>query len=307
LARAVGVDSLPRMPRRPAALLLAAATCALALTVSPAPAIAQGKQVSTTALIQRGSELFDDQQYEESIQTLSAALVRPGSTVQERVEIYRLLAYNFITLKRTEEADSAVRGLLVLDEKFSLPPTESPRFRDFFDATRKKWEEEGKPGKAEEGTPKPVEVPVQIVHRSPAQVPPDTTIKLTGSVSDSGGRAKGVQLAYRTGAKGKFVTVPASFTLGQFRAQIPAASVKPPLVEYYLQAVDQGGLPIASRGDATAPLRIAVPSPESSGGVLSSPWFWIPVGVVVVGGAIATAIIVTNVGNTSTVSVRVTE
>src|SRR5262245_55237911 len=250
----------PRTSRlRAALLLLAAATSATVLTAEPAPAIAQGKQASTTALIQRGGELFDDQQYEESIQTLSAALVRPGSTVQERVEIYRLLAYNFITMKRAEEADSAVRGLLVLDEGFSLPPTESPRFRDFFEATRKKWEEEGKPGKTDEGTPKPVEAPVRIIHASPAQVPPDTAVKLTGTLDDVGGRARGVQLAYRTGAKGKFVTVPATFSLGKFRTQIPAANVRPPLVEYYLQAVDQGGLPIASRGDAAAPLRIAVP------------------------------------------------
>jgi hypothetical protein len=297
---------MPR-PRRSLWSFFAVATCAAALVVGPAPAIAQGKQASTTALVQRGSDLFEDQAYEESIQTLSAALVRPGGAVQERIEIYRLLAYNFITLKRTDEADSAVRGLLVLDEKFTLAPTESPRFRDFFDATRKKWEEEGKPGKVEEGTPKPVDTPVRIVHSSPAQVPPDTTIKLTGSIDDTGGRAKGVQLAYRTGSKGKFVTVAATFTLGKFRTQIPSVSVKPPLVEYYLQAVDQGGLPIAARGDALAPLRVAVPAPESSGGVLSSPWFWIPVGVVVVGGAIATAIIATNLGNTSTVSVRVTE
>ena len=59
----------------------------------------------------------------------------------EKIEIYRLLAYNFIILKRTDEADAAVRGVLVLDENFTLPPTESPRFRDFFaaDARRSGW------------------------------------------------------------------------------------------------------------------------------------------------------------------------
>jgi hypothetical protein len=82
--------------------------------------------------------------------------------------------------------------------------------------------------------------------------------------------------------------------------------VKPPLVEYYLLAVDQTGLPLASRGDAAAPLRIAIPAPEG-GSVFASPWFWVPVGVAVVGGAIATAIIVSNASSTSTVSIRVTE
>ena len=62
-------------------------------------------------LITRGKNLFDDQQYEESIQTLSAALLRPNNTKEQRIEIYRLLAYNYITLNRKEEAESAARGL----------------------------------------------------------------------------------------------------------------------------------------------------------------------------------------------------
>src|ERR1700744_1463206 len=99
----------------------------------PAAALAQGgAKTSTTTLIQRGAALFDDQAYEESIQSLSAALVRPGASDKEKIETYRLLAYNFIILKRPEEAAASVRGILVIDESFSLPPPESPRFRDFF-------------------------------------------------------------------------------------------------------------------------------------------------------------------------------
>jgi hypothetical protein len=268
---------------------------------------AEAQQAKTaTTLIQRGADLFDDQQYEESIQTLSAALVRPGTSKQEKIEIYRLLAYNYITLKRTDEADASVRGLLVLDESFRLAPNESPRFRDFFDATRKKWEAEGKPGQVEEGKPAEVEAPVTMQHASPAQVAPDTNVKLTGTVTDPNNRVRGVQLNYRTGATGKFVTAPATFTMGRFSAQIPATAVQPPLVEYYLQGIDKGGLPVTSRGDAATPLRIAVPAPEE-GGVLSSPWFWIPVGVLVIGGAVATAVIVSQSGSTSKVTVSVGE
>jgi hypothetical protein len=258
---------------------------------------------SVTSLIQRGLDLFDDQQYEESIQTLSAALLRPGTSSKEKIEIYRLLAYNYITLKRTEEADAAVRGLLALDESFKLPPTESPRFRDVFDATRKKWEEEGKPGKGEESSAGTV--PVKILHSSPAQVSSGTIVKLSGTVEDPDGLVRGVQLAYRAGDKGRFVTVSATYSLGQFRTQIPASSIKPPVVEYYLQAIDKGGLPLTSRGDAATPLRIAVPE---SGGVLKSPWFWVPVGVAVVGGAVLTAVLVTmNTGKTSTVTINIRE
>ncbi len=279
--------------RRLAAPILVAAACALA---GEAPASAQGK--TTTTLIQRGGALFEDQQYEESIQTLSAALLRPGSSEAEKIETYRLLAYNYIILKRTEEADAAVRGLLVLNESFALPPTESPRFRDFFDSTRKKWEGEGKPGKAAVGLPPAQEKPIRMEHASPAQTPAGATFKLVGTITDPDARVRGVQLAYRTGSTGKFVTVTGTYSLGQFRTQIPGVAVKPPLIEYYLQAVDKGGLPLTSRGDATAPLRVVVPG----GGVLTSPFFWVPVGAVVVGGAILTAFLVSSSSSTNSKS-----
>ena len=317
MTSAVRSHSLRRMPRarwvrRTAPFALAVAVHALVLAApigATREAAAQaakpgGKTVPT--LILRGSELFDDQQYEESIQTLSAALVRPGTSTADKIEVYRLLAYNYITLKRTEEADAAVRGILVLDEAFKLPATESPRFRDFFDATRAKWEAEGKPGKTEQGRAPDAEKPVRMLHSSAAQVEPGTTIKLTGSIDDPGVRVRSVQLLYRTGATGKFITVNGAYSMGQFRAQIPVGAVKPPLVEYYIEAVDKAGLPVASRGDVATPLRIVVPEPRG-GGVLASPWFWIPVGALVVGGAVATAIILTQSGDTSRVTVRVTE
>jgi hypothetical protein len=287
--------------RRGLGLALGAAIHAATLTMAPAPAMAQGTSAAT--LIQRGSALYEDQAYEESIQALSAALVRPGTKEAEKIEIYRLLAFNYIILKRPEEADASVRGILVLKEDFALPPTESPRFRDAFEATKKKWNDEGKPGKVVAAAPK-AEKPIKLEHASPAQIEHDAIIKLQGSVDDPDARVRGVQLAYRTGSKGKFITVAATYTLGSFRASIPAAAVKPPLVEYYLTAVDKGGLPLVSRGDSDAPLRVVVSAP--SGGVLSSPFFWIPVGVVVAGGAVLTAVLLSQSSSTKTSNVSIT-
>lgn len=294
-------------PRVTATLAIVAASHAALFVGVPTPAYAQpaakDAKSNVQSLIQRGSELFDDAQYEESIQTLSAALLRPGSTKQEKVEIYRLLAYNYIVLKRNDEADAAVRGLLVLDESYKLPSTESPRFRDFFKATRDKWEAEGKPGR--EKPDAPVEKPVRIMHQSPAQVAPGSIIKLTGRVEDPDGRVRGMTLAYRSGAQGKFVLATAKYTLGEFEAEIPKDFVKSPFVEYYLQAIDKGGLPLTSRGDVATPLRVVVPAPEKKGGVLSSPAFWIPVGLVVVGGGVAaTYFLLQQRSSTVTINVR---
>jgi hypothetical protein len=293
--------------RASARAALAAACLAVALGGPQGDALAQPPQPgksAITVLIQRGSAQFEDQAYEESIQTLSAALVRPGATDVEKKELYRLLAYNFIILKRTDEADAAVRGILVLDENFSLPPTESPRFRDFFAATKKKWIDEGRPGRAASGAAQTNEKPVKLSHSSPAQIPANTGVKLSGSIEDPDNRVRGVQLSYRTGATGKFVTVAATYTLGEFRTQIPAAVVKPPLMEYYITATDKGGLPLVARGDAATPLRIVVPEQNS---VARSPALWVPLALAVAGGAVAGTFFIIKSKSTSMVTVTIHE
>lgn len=272
---------------------------ALAATSVPAmspdawaqPKPSNGK-TDTGALVQKAQDLFDDQRYEESIQTLSAALLRPGALPETRIEIYRLLAYNYITLGRNEEADGAVRGLLVQKEDFELSKKESPRFRDFFAKARASWEADGKPGKDEGGGAKALPS-VTIKHTPAVQVDPDAVVKIEGTVEDPNTAVAEVQLFYRTSGADKFASKPLVYSMGSFRGQLPQNIVQPPLCEYYLLAVDAKGLPLASRGDADTPVRIAVREPESDS-IFVSPWFWIPVGVVVVGGVIATAIIVSS-------------
>lgn len=273
-------------------MALGVACCAAALA-TPGPAWAQHAKkppppsaaASTGNLLQTGRNLFEDQRYEESIQTLSAALLRPNTPKKDRVEIYRLLAYNYIVLSHRDEAEAAVRGLYALDPEFALGSSESPRFKEFFAEVKKKWEADGKPGLVTEEAPAPK--PVSIKHSSPAQQEQGQEIKLTGELDDPGTRTGSVILHYRTGSQGKFEKVEARVSDTRFRTTIPGAAVKPPLVEYYLEALDSKGLPIAARGDALAPLRIAVPAPAEGGGLFSSPWFWTGTGAVIVGGVVA--------------------
>jgi hypothetical protein len=210
-------------------------------------------------LILRGRTLFEDQQYEESVQTLSAALLRPSNTKPQKIEIYRLLALNYITLNRKDEAESAVRGLLSLEPEYSLPASESPRFRDFFGAAKQKWDAEGRPGLVKESD---TAAAVTMQHNSPSQADPKTQIDLLAKLVDPQHRVTEVKVFFRTGSKGKFDEVDAQIDSGTVRATIPPDAVRPPLVEYYLQGFDSGGLPVVSRGDAGAPLRVAVPEPN---------------------------------------------
>lgn len=250
-------------------------TCVMALALaSPAVASAQPRKPADKTqpaaaqpqdLVAKGQAQFEDQQYEESIQTLSGALLRPNNTPAQKVEIYRLLALNYITLGRTQEADNAVRGLLVAQPDYQLPASESPRFREFFAKSREKWEAEGRPGIVKET---PQQKPVALRHGSPSQAEEGRAIDLTAKLEDPEGRTGSVKLWFRAGSKGEFESANAEVEGGAVRAQIPGASVKPPVMDYYFEVLDGGGTVIASRGDAQGPLRIAVPEKSGGGWVL---------------------------------------
>ena len=250
--------------RRFAPIALAAAVHA-ALLSTPLVAFADPPRPSGAArpqqdLIARGQALFDDQQYEESIQTLSGALVRPSNSKAQKIDIYRLLALNYITLNRKDEAEAAVRGLLSIEPSYELPKSESPRFRDYFATIRQKWEAEGRPGLVTEAQAAPP--PVTMKHASPSQIDAGTQVDLTATLDDPASRVVDVKLFYRTGSQGRFEEEAATIDDERVSASIPPGAVKPPLVEYYLQGFDKGGLAVVSRGDAAAPLRIAVPEPS---------------------------------------------
>lgn len=264
-------------------MLLALSAAGPALLTSGATEVGAQQAGPRGNLVVTGKSLFDDQRYEESIQTLSAALLRPGTSKRERIEIYRYLAYNYLTLSRMEEAEAAVRGLYSIEPDFVLAASESPRFRDFFNDIEKKWQEEGRPGLVTEAV---AASPVALKHASPAEWQKDQAIRVTGEVDDTDGRVSSVEVKFRTGSRGKFSTVKARVRGGRFRAVLPGAAAQPPIVEYYIEAQDSAGLPVASRGDAFAPLRIAIPSPDDGGSVFASPWFWAG-SAAVVGGVLA--------------------
>ena len=294
-----------RAPRGPLAVLGAVLLVLCMSSGVASHAYAQsGSKQGASGLIKKGQDLFDDQSYEESIQTLSAALMRPGIAKSDKIAVYRLLAYNYIILQRNEEADGAVRGLLVLDPGYELPDSESPRFRDFFKQVRKKWEAEGKPGLETEGGPAAAAANVAMKHTSPAQVDGGMAVSLTGTIDDPKAVVSKIKLFYRTGSDGKFHGVKAKYAVRRFSAEIPADAVEPPLVEYYLEALDESGLPVAGRGDAETPLRIAVPEGTSW---YESAWFWVPVSVAVVGAIVVTAVVLSTSTQQSTVTVNVFE
>ena len=250
----------------------------------PTPPVDVTQPASKNPLIKKGIGLHDELRFEEALQTFSAALVRANNSEADRRTIYRYLAFTYHALSRDEEAEGAYRSLLASDPSF-VPTGVSPRVKSFFEGVTQRWEQEGRPG-----TPPPA--PVSIVHRSPAQAKKGADVELRSFLKDPARRVTQLILAYRQGTKEVFKRVTATRDAEGFSATIPGQDVRPPLVEYYLEGLSEAGLPLASRGDVEAPLRIAVPAAKQ-GGIATKWWFWTIIGTVVVAGAITAVVLAT--------------
>lgn len=263
--------------------------CSAAVWLHPSAALAANPSAQQGSnLLVQGKALFEEQRYEESIQTLSAALLRPNTPQAERIQVYRFLAYNYIVLGRTEEAEAAVRGLYALEPDFVVAEDESPRFQTFFADVRKRWEAEGRPGLQQKSdSDQPADRAPRIQHAPAPQADPDKPLRVAGTLTDAGGRVASVVVWYRTGTRGRFTSIPAPMREGRFAVSIPASAVRAPLVEYYIEGRDEAGLPVASRADAAAPMRVPIRQPEESSSVFASPWFWTGAAAVVGGGVLA--------------------
>ena len=249
------------------------AACVLSMALL-APSVGEAQN----PLIQQGQEQYDELRFEEALQTLSAALVRTGNSRDQYATIYRLLAFTYLALGRQEEASGAYRSMLPLTPDYVPDESIAPRTREFFANVRQEWEAAGSPGTESAAV---VAAPIEIGHRSPAEAVRETAVPLTASVTDPSNRVAQLVLAYRQGTSAVFTRLDTRLgDDGEYHATIPSSAVAPPLVEYYFEALDAQGLPIAARGDVAAPLRIAVPEP---GNVAEEWWFWTIIGVGVAG------------------------
>lgn len=260
-------------------LLLVLSTAAVSMA-SPSTVAAQ----DNNPLVEEGESLYDELRFEEALQTLSAAYVRSGNSNASRARILRTLAFTYLALGREAEAAGAYRSMLAIEPEFVPGSDVSPRFRAFFANVRQSWEQEGRPGSAPPA-------PVSIQHVSPPQADPGDSVELRAALEGATERIASVVLAYRQGTSDVYQRLDTTFVEGEYIATIPGDDVSPPLVEYYFEGLDAGGLPVAARGDVAAPLRIAVEG-EGSGSIFRKWWFW-TAAVVVIGGAVTAAVLLT--------------
>jgi len=214
-------------------------------------------------LIEEGIKQYNDLEYETSINTLSAASIRPGNTDDEKITIYQYLGLDYLLLGREEEAEGAFRNLLVIDESWTFDPVSTPpKFIEFFDKVKEAWIAEGKPGLEKKV---PVEKAVGITHKIPDKGKKGQEINLKMEIENPAKKAMTVTIFYRKTGEEAFEEVMASMKGYSddkqrivYMAMIPGEAVEAPSVDYYIVVADAVGKIIGGKGDESAPLRIPV-------------------------------------------------
>lgn len=215
-------------------------------------------------LIEEGIQQYNELEYENSINTLSAALIRPGNSNEQKIIIYQYLGLNYLILGREAEAEGAFRSLLAIDEDWSFDPAATPpKFLDFFEKVEEKWIAYGKPGLEKAQI---VEKPVAIRHKIPDEGVKKQEINLKIELENPKNIPVEIILFYKSASARKYKSVLGSLkgyaketTCAVYMAAIPAEDVMPPSVDYYIHVTDAEGELLNSKGDESVPLRIPIP------------------------------------------------
>jgi tetratricopeptide (TPR) repeat protein len=261
--------------RAPPALLALFALVALLAPLSLAPPAARADDVGPQAIetyLARGQKLFDEQEYAAAIQSLAPVTRDARATRAQRLRALELVALAQFIRNDKAAARATFERILDIDPGYQLRDTSgSPQLRAFFDSLKKQLIPGYDPNAG-----------ADLEHAAPtagvAGKPVELEVRVTrGNVFD---------LIVATRRRGELTYQHAPLTPrgdSRWRARItPAASSKPYVLEYYVEARDAGGAAIARIAAPDQPLEIAL----SAGGpdTTRRPWFtrW----YVIAGGAV---------------------
>jgi tetratricopeptide (TPR) repeat protein len=260
--------------------------------------------------INRGIKLFNDLEYQKSIEQLKRALGKQQNlTKQELTETDKYLAFDYLVLGNEAEAERYVKELLKLDPWFELDPMSSPRFLDFFAKVKKSMPPP--PKRVATLTASGERAPVEMTYTtSPSQrAIKDAPLTFAVGIADPERRHARIVLLHRKKGAPAYSTVTARrVDNGRYEIIIPGLLVQQPTVEFYIAAEDEQGNKIGLLGSEQVPLAIDVNEPEGTP-VYATWWFWTGIGAAVAAGVV-TAIVLSGGssnppgGNTGTVIIH---
>ncbi|MBN1204640.1 MAG: hypothetical protein JXB05_06920 [Myxococcaceae bacterium] len=244
---------------------------------------------TTTPEIVRAQEQIEQGDFEEAVKTLQAGLDAPDVTDDQLVELYRLLGLASLYLGDEARARQAYERLLQARPDFELPRNAPPKLRNLYARIK----EDIKSRRV-----RPVTIHVDPI--------PDPTggepVLVEARIEDMALGAK-ARIFYRRAGDVAFNSVDFIRERGskdRYLATLPAyelpAEPTPYEVEYYFEVADAAQRRLAGRGDSFQPLVFQVEPPRSANQPATastgrpwykSPWLWVAVGAVAIGGTAA--------------------
>jgi tetratricopeptide (TPR) repeat protein len=240
----------------------------VALAQAPAPAVVKPLK---DPLLRRGAALFDALDFDNARAAYERALtVRLGS-VDEVVEAWLGVGLCDATLGDDEKAKQAFLKALAIKPDAQLEGADiSPRQRAPFDAARA--EARGRPA-------------IRVDHVPPRMLPGAPATLVIKIDSDWQQLVAGARLVFRR--EGQAWEEVAENGASPFTLTMPPLGAG--AVEYYVQAIDARGSPVALWRSPEAPHRLKLNEPGAEDGTAfyKRPWLWIAIGGAVVAGVAA--------------------
>lgn len=221
-----------------------------------------GPQAIETYL-ERGKKLFEEQEYTAAIQTLAPVTRDARATRSQRLRALEVIALAQFIRNDKAAARATFERILDIDPGYQLRDTSgSPDLRAFFDDLKKQLIPGFDPNAG-----------ADLEHAAPtagaAATPLEIEVRVTrGNVFD-------LVLATRRRGELSYATTALTPRGGnRWRAHLtPPASTKPYVLEYYVEARDAGGGPIARIGAPDQPLEIALSAGGDTPVVTRRPWY----------------------------------
>lgn len=252
-----------------------------------ATARAEDKRVDPVAIdtfLERGKKLFEDQEYAAAIQALAPVTRDARATRAQRLRALELIALAHFIRNDQGAARATFERILDIDPGYQLRDTTgSPKIRAFFDDLKKQLVPGYDP-----------EAGADLEHAAPTAGTAGRAIEV--DVRATRGRERVFDIIIATRRRGELsykITSASPRGDARWRARVAVeAATKPYVVEYYVEARDAGGAPVARIAAPDAPLEIAL-APGGSA-VAKRPWYgrWYVIAGIAVGAAGVTGLAV---------------
>lgn len=263
--------------------------CALVLTSSVAlakpPKNPPPPPAELPADVETAEQLYAKLDYDKANDVAARVLKLKGLTHDQLVRATKILAITDAVLDKDDDAKDAFLNLLVFDPDYTVDQNLGPKVSGPFVEARGHFRSlPTKPGIEVAPSIRTDGGQLHVITRDPTKL------------------AKSVKVGWRWTSSGDYTV--SSLPIGEGNVEVAAAPAGRTRLDYYAQAIDENNNAVFESGSAAVPkTAFADMGPKStgtvagttgprgedkkSGGVLSSPIFWVITGAVVLGGATA--------------------